>query len=370
MADSIRVTCVISSLGCGGAERVMVGLAPRLAALGYRVTVLSTDPSVPDHFQLPTPVARRVAPPDAARSCRFYDWRCQRRRTAALRAAILEDQPQVVISFMDRVNVAVLMALAGSGVPVLAAEHTDPRRHAIGWRWSLLRRVWYPEAAQVVMLTEDTGRWAKAQWPRWRTCVIPNPVDTWTGEADPKPDYFGAHTVLAMGRLGPEKGYDQLLWSFAGVASQFPDWKLVIFGEGAERTALEDLRLELGLVGRVELPGQIEQPGRFLAHADVFALSSRYEGFPMALVESMAAGLPVVAFKYADGLSEILRSGEDGFLVAPGDLPAYSEALTKLMGNAERRQRMSDHARKVAGRYAPARVVGLWRDLIESVARR
>lgn len=369
-ATGMPITCVISSLGCGGAERVMVDLTRRLAGLGYDITLLTLDAGIPDHFAPDPAVRRRRLPDSAIASCRWFDLPSQRRRTATLRETILRERPRLVISFIDTVNISVLMALVGSGIPVIAAEHTDPRCYAIGWRWSWLRRFWYPRAARVVMLTAETLRWAESHWPRWRARAIPNavaPMDPVT--PGPRPEFFGAHTVVAMGRLGPEKGYDRLLLAFAALAGRFPEWKLVVFGEGAERAALENLIGAQGLAGRVELPGAVADPGRVLPHADLFVLSSRFEGFPMALAEAMACGLPAVAFDcLSGGPADIVRHGVDGLLVPQGDVDALREAMARLMGDADERRRFAARAPEVAARFAPERVVGLWRDLIEEVA--
>ena len=366
--SGISITCVISSLGCGGAERVMANLTRRLAALGYGVTLLTLDATIPDHFALSPAVGRRTLPEHAIASCRWFDWRSQRARNAGLREAILWERPRLVISFLDSVNISVLMALSGSGVPVIVAEHTDPRFHDIGWRWSLLRRFWYPRAARVVMLTEGTRQWAESQWPRWRATAIPNAVEPMgDGVESPRPEFFGARTVLAMGRLGPEKGYDRLLRAFADLAGRFPGWKLVIFGEGAERAALERSIADFGLGGRVELPGIVANPGSILPSADLFVLSSRFEGFPMALAEAMVCGVPVVAFDCPSGPAEIIRDGVDGLLVPRDNVDALRAAMARLMGDEAERRRLGERGREVAERFAPERIVGMWRDLIEEV---
>lgn len=359
-----RITCVISSLGCGGAERVMVGLAGRLAALGYRVSLLTTE-DVPDFFDVPVGVSRRALPAGAVTSCRWFDLRRQRQRTQTLRTALLRDDPQVVISFVDSMNVAALLALSGSGVPLIAAEHTDPRRHRIGLRWSWLRRWYYPRASRVVLLTADVRDWALRLWPRWRAVAIPNAVES-DGGAGGRPEGSGPRTLLAMGRLGPEKGFDILLEAFARLAPGFPDWQLRIYGEGGERARLEALIDRLGLAGRAHLPGIVRRPGDFLAQADVFAVPSRYEGFSMVLAEAMALGVPAVATA-CSGPAAIIRDGIDGLLVPPEDPAALAQALARLMLDGDERRCLGARAVEVAERFSPERIVGQWQSLIESV---
>lgn len=344
----------------------MVDLTDRLSACGHRVTLLTTEPDVPDFFELPVAVTRRTLPSGTRTSCRWFDWSCQRRRIAAWREAILREKPALVISFLDTTNVAALLALSGSGIPVVVSERTDPRRHKIGWRWSILRRFLYPRAKAVVMQTEATASWALRQWPRWRVRVIPNAIECGTrGAAGVRPECFGARNLVAMGRLGYEKGFDLLIGAFALVAERFPEWHLTIFGEGTERRSLQDAVAELRLDHRIHLPGIVRNPDRVLPSADLFILSSRYEGFPRVLVEAMAAGLPVIACACPSGPSEIVRDGIDGLLVPPEEVEALAGAMARLMSDETERRRLGQRAMEVSERFSPARINGLWQRLID-----
>ena len=136
-----------------------------------------------------------------------------------------------------------------------------------------------------------------------RTWIIPNPVDLPAEWRERR----GSQLLVAVGRLETVKGFDLLLQAFSSIAPSFPDWNLVIWGEGRERAALEQLRNRLGLQNRVELPGVTEQPGMWIETADVFVLSSHYEGWPNALIEAMASGLPVVSYDCQWGPREMIQ---------------------------------------------------------------
>jgi glycosyltransferase involved in cell wall biosynthesis len=321
-----------------------------------------------DFFAVSPRVNRRRLPGDAVLSCRWFDLVAQCRRSAALRATILESKPHLVVSFIDTTNISVLIALRGTGIPVIATEHSDPRLHGIGWRWSLLRRVFYPGAAAVTVLNDSIREWALSLWPRWKAITIPNAVEKPLISRQPaQPRWLGSRNLLAIGRLAPEKGFDLLIQAFANLAERFPEWHLTIIGEGSERAALEGQIARLELSERVHLLGSSKDPWSVLPCVDLFVVSSRYEGFSLVLVEAMSAGLAVVSFDCPSGPAEIIRDGEDGILVNAQNREALADALAGLMANETERRRLGRNARISAERYSPERVMTQWRDLIERV---
>jgi GalNAc-alpha-(1->4)-GalNAc-alpha-(1->3)-diNAcBac-PP-undecaprenol alpha-1,4-N-acetyl-D-galactosaminyltransferase len=124
----------------------------------------------------------------------------------------------------------------------------------------------------------------------------------------------------------------------------------------------------LGIADRVRLPGVIKDPERVLRQSDFFVLSSRYEGFPMALLEAMACGLPVVSFDCHSGPREMIQNGVNGLLVPPNDVDALAKAMAHLMGNEHERKRLGEQATAVAEKFSLAKVTQMWRSLLESIA--
>ncbi|MFI7439162.1 glycosyltransferase family 4 protein [Nonomuraea indica] len=174
--------------------------------------------------------------------------------------------------------------------------------------------------------------------------------------------------VIAAGRLVPQKGFDMLLAAFAAVAPEFPDWRLRIFGTGPSKDRLRDRIDEHRLGGRARLMGRSDRIHEELAEASVYALSSRIEGLPMAMIEAMGHALAVAAFDCPTGPGDVLTSGENGLLVPPRDVEALAGALRRLMADRELRLRLGAGAARTARDYTPEVVMPLWEELFATLA--
>jgi GalNAc-alpha-(1->4)-GalNAc-alpha-(1->3)-diNAcBac-PP-undecaprenol alpha-1,4-N-acetyl-D-galactosaminyltransferase len=369
MSDVQRITLLISSLRAGGAERVISLMASHWAAAGRAVTLITfSGPSEAPFYPLHEEVRLRPLGIDRASGGAARAVLNNARRLPILRAAVAESRPDAAICFLDRANVLTLLATAGLGVPVVVSERIDPRHRVLGRSWRALRLLSYPLAARVVGQTRAAVDFFPPRIRR-RGAVIPNPVQRPPGADTPMPRAPGERTLLAMGRLERQKGFDMLLRAFAQVAPARPDWRLAIWGEGPLRGELEAQRDALGLAGRVRLPGLTRTPGAAMAGADLFALSSRYEGFPNVLCEAMACGLAPVSFDCPSGPRELIRDGVDGLLAPAGDEAALAAALARLMDDEGERRRLAARAPEVLERFSTTKVMELWDALLRDVTR-
>ena len=368
-----RVTFVISSLRAGGAERVLSRMANYWAERGWPVALVTLEPTSNDFYTL-HPAVERVGLDVSAVSTSV--WRAVRNnlhRIRMLRRAIRALRPDVVIAFMAPTTVDTLLAARSYRVPVIVSERTDPVRAPLSGIWSLLRRVTYPWAQAVVVQTPEVERWAGEFVRKDIVHVIPNPISTSTANTDtadvaPELDGGGRH-VVGMGRLDAKKGFDLLLRAFAACRDRRPEWSLTILGDGEERQRLEALAKQLGVMSHVRLPGTVANPTPVLRRADLFVLSSRVEGFPNALLEAMALGVPVVATE-CGGPSRIVRHDVDGLLVPSDDATALADAMAALMDDEARRLRLADRAVDVMKRFDVHTIMGTWETVIEDVLTR
>lgn len=363
---SPRLAIVLPSLSAGGTERVVSVLANRWAArVGWQVTVLTLEASGtrPYYAFDPRITIRQLGLPPGRRDKLSGTWQVAR-RILALRRALRAANPDAILVFLTRTNVMTLLATHGTGVPVVVSERNNPALQTAGPFWGWLRARLYPRAFCLVTMTQGALDFFPASMrPRGR--VIPNPVDLPAGWRERR----GGKVLAAVGRLVPQKGFDLLLRAFAEVAPRFPEWTLVIWGEGEERPNLERQRDSLGLQHRVRLPGLSERPGIWVETADAFVLSSRYEGWGIVLLEAMGAGLPVVSFDCEWGPREMVRDGVDGLLVPREDVPALARALAAVLADEALRARLGAAARASAERFAADRVVALWDEVIDEALR-
>lgn len=365
----MRVTLVISSLAAGGAQRVMLDLGRHLAEQGHTVSLFTFSAGSDDFFVVPRGIERRAlgllgrSPNAIAAVAR------NARRLLVLRKAIAQTNADVVVSFIDITNIAVILATVGLGMPTIISERIHPRVHPIGVAWDALRRATYPFCTRLVVQTEAVAEWARRVLPLRKIVVIPNAVPQ--NAIDPvQVCDRRERIVLAVGRLDPQKGFDLLIRSFAVSALSDLGWRLIIVGEGSERTALRQLSSTLGVADAVEMPGQTADPAKLMLTAAIFALSSRYEGFPNVLLEAMACGAAPVAFDCPSGPKEIIEQGINGWLVPAGDVKAFGAAMALLANDHSLRHRLSKAARDVTRAFAPDIVLARWVDLLESTATR
>jgi GalNAc-alpha-(1->4)-GalNAc-alpha-(1->3)-diNAcBac-PP-undecaprenol alpha-1,4-N-acetyl-D-galactosaminyltransferase len=365
----LRIALLCHSLRCGGAERALVLLAQGLSDRGHDVSVITLDDPQTDFYEL-SPSIKRISLDVSNCSTNIFQASIGNlSRLYYLRKTIPYLQPDVVISFMHVTNILTILALLGTRHKVIINEQNNPV--ALDSKpWQILRRLTYPLAAKLVSVSDgvDVGfNWLSKRQRR----VIYNPLtptaDRPTAIELPPGADSSKKWVVAVGRLVEQKNFSLLLSAFQRIADRHLDWQLLIFGEGELRSQLEQQRDELGLSGKVLLPGITANPFAIYERAELYAMSSLWEGLPAVLFEALSCGLPVVSTDCPSGPREIIRDGVDGILVPSGDLVALSEAMDLLMSDDRKRQALSDRAQEAKERFSLTKIVAQWEELIQEL---
>jgi len=362
---------VTSSLRGGGAERMASELSNAWARTGHEVVLVPTfpvreEPAYPldDRVRLVLPEVqpRRKTPLG------------QLRRLLRLRRLMQSERPDVVIAFLTHVNVATLAAAIGLNLPVVISERTHPTLYelSLAQRWA--RRWLYPRAARLVVQTRRAADFYEAQPGMRRVTVIPNPLRLPLPRTPPIIDPSltvpaHARVVLSVGRLDDNKGHADLIEAFARLGKGAASWHLVILGEGDRRPALEKMIRDRGLSDRVLMPGWAGNVGDWYERAEIFVLSSRYEGFPNALLEAMGHGKACISYDCESGPAEIIRDGVNGLLVDPRrGTDGLTCSLTDLLGDEPQIRALGAQARGVAATYSQETVLTQWTAVLDAAA--
>lgn len=364
--DSLSIACVIHSLAGGGAERVMAGLASRLSEKGHHVTLITFGDGADDRHDVAEGVLRDDLNLAPGRFGVFGKWFDIRRRYRALRGAVDRCHADVVLSFCDRNNIDVLMALRRSRTPVVACERSDPAQQSLGFFRERLRQKTYRSAASIIALTETSARFLRQI--QSKVVVIPSAIDPPPLMSDRK-IASSNKTIVSVGRLEHEKGFDRLIEAFSIATKEDASWKLVIHGEGSERSMLEQAAQSHGVSDRVALPGWTRPVWRPLSEATLFCLPSRYEGFPSALLEAMSMGVPSLSVDCESGPRAIIRHGENGLLVDPS-VKGIVEGLRRWMEDREERERLALEGRSVVEQFSWSKMVDAYEAALRSAVDR
>ena len=441
----MNITFLTASLGSGGAERVVSLLANRMSEKGLQVEIICLmydDVYYQTKPEVKLTVVPRVCPGNLIK------------RLFWLRRYVQKSGTEVCVAFTEGVYCATICALLGTRIPVIASERLDP--HYMSWQRNLLKKIFLPHAAWLVVQTEHIKSYFKGKVAK-KTSIILNPVNEKVFEVNGErltvngdglkikddddnddDDFLIEHkdtkaqrsfnekenTIISVARLFPQKRQEVLIKAFAKIAEKYPEWKLIIYGEGPERAKLEKLiasldeknnenddenentlntkdtkdkgiddekqktlkevngeRLmvndeglktkdeRLKIKERILLPGRCETIIEELNKAKIFAFSSDYEGLSNAMLEAVCVGLPIVSTRVS-GTDELIREGFNGYVVDCGDTDALAEALEKLMGDEKKIQQFSADSRKMAEQFRLDHIVRDWLELMERVIKK
>lgn len=366
----MKINLVCYSLHGGGAERVTVNLADAWAKQGHEVVItLCTPAEEIEYHPDPRVTVDSIGKPPAPLGAPIVStlW-----RLAALRRHLRRNGADIVVAMQGNIAIETALASLSTTHRVIGCEHNHPDYAVQGRVWNALRPLAYRRLDALTTLTQGGAAALRRQVPGRDVVIMPNAV-RWpmqdSGEGpDPETLVPGDHRlILSAGRLTAAKAYGELIRAFATVVGRRPDCTLVLLGEGEQRDALTALVRELRLETRILLPGRAGNMSRWYRRADLFAMSSAWEGLPMVMLEAMSHGVPVASYDFDFGARDIVRHGIDGLLVPRGDLPGLAEAMAAMLAEDGMREKMGQEATSIRERFGEREILRAWDELFARV---
>lgn len=361
-----------------GMEKILSDKANWLAGHGYEVTIITTEQKGrPDAFPLDSRIARRDLDIGYESNNGSSLWNKlihyplkQYRHRKRLTEALMEIRPDITISMFCNEQ-GFLPSIKDGSRKVLELHFSRLKRLQYGRKglWGLVDRVRSANEVRqvrrfhrfVTLTKEDLSMWGDIPG----ICSIPNGIRL----QDIVPGGHESNTVIAVGRYMYQKGLDRLIDAWKIICDELGPghgWELHLLGDGELRSSLQDQIDRLGLSGSVQLRGNMKDMPSEYRKAAILALSSHYEGLPMALIEAQAYGLPVVSFDCKCGPREVIVDGQTGVLVPEGDVQALARALLDLIRNPEKRRRMGAEASRMAARFDFEAIMKQWDELFKT----
>lgn len=284
-----------------------------------------------------------------------------------IREFLKKRRPDVLVSMGTANAIFDVPANIGLGVKHIISERNDPAHFAGSKLTKVLSRLFMRRADGYVLQTKDAQAYFGGEIAK-RSVVIPNPLFI---EGDyPTEQYTGEREkiIVTTGRLNKQKNHLLLIRAFKRIADEFPDYKLIIYGEGPERQNDEILISELGLQGRVLLPGTIDNVPKKIYKSSLYVLSSDFEGMPNALMEAMALGLPCISTDCpCGGPRELTTDEKDCMLIPVGDEISLASAMKRVLNDSGFAMELGKNAMEIRERLSSDKVCKRWYDFFQSI---
>lgn len=364
-------------LNHGGAEMAICNLANGFAERGYEVTIWCIyhlcEPVYTIHPSVKIEYLTKDQPNRREFLAAVREFRILRALREGMRAAaILHRKKKVITDKIKSVNNGIILSTrlehnsilakyGGKNVIKIGQSH-----YGCNFNKKLIRRIQkdYIHLDYYVLLTESFCASTEKLMPEGHHCKCVA-IGNYLEEADRKKlqeqDCKREKTVISVGRLSPEKGFDRLISAWNRIDQSHAEWNLLIIGDGVEREKLENMAKghHVTFTGAMTHDKVIE----FMKQSSVYAMASYMEGFPYVLLEACHAGLPIIAYDVPSGPSELICQGESGFLIPDGDEQMYGEKLELLLSDPALRKEMGEKGREHAERFSKLKTLDKWEEL-------
>lgn len=358
-----KIAFYISSLRKGGAERVFVNLAGYFQEQGYRV-VMVTQYQKEEEYVLPDGIDRVLSEigEEKMSSSRVVNFL---RRLNKLHAIWKEQKPDLVLSCIGKNNFMAVVTTVGMKTKPVVSVVGEAKEEYPGRGMRMLADFLFTHAAGVILQTERSRSFFCGKVGR-KAVILPNSLNPdfirprYGGEREKK--------IVSVGRMDANKNHEMQIRAFAALQDKYAGYELVIYGDGELRARIEETARKLGVADRVSLPGVVPDVAARIERASLFLLTSYSEGVSNALIEALALGLPVIATDVpSGGTEELMRDGENGLVIPPGDLEALTAAMDRLLGDRAFADALGREAAGIQEKLSPERVNPMWKAYFEEI---
>lgn len=347
-----RIVFLIGSMRRGGAERVISILANDYADRGWQVEILMLLDSCCDYALNNSIKVRTLYNQAEPRIRQLPKW------IFCIRKYIMAYQPDRIVSFIARINIITILACWGLRQHIVVSERNDPSSDGRSIFVRMATYLLYPVVDSIVFQT----KWAQSHFPQKiqrKSIIIQNPVNVTV-----RANLHKKKKIVAVGRLDEQKNHTMLINAFKKIHADYPEYQLFIYGEGGTREKLSQQICDLSLSEAVFLPGNEKDIHAEIADAEIFVLSSNYEGLSNALIEAMMMGLACISTAWA-GSDEVILNMQNGLLVPVGSENSLTEAIDLLVRDRKLALRLGQHAQLSTARFNSADVLKSWRSVID-----
>lgn len=353
-----KIYFYINSLGKGGAERVIIQLANRFEQDFYNVCLITSFKDN-DEYILPNTINRVCLEEEQDKGNRIIR---NFRLIFKLRKILISDKPDVLISFMQEPNFRAILATFGLNTKTIISVRNDPIKEYPGWIGKIVANYILPLANGCVFQTEDAQKWFPQKLQK-KSKIIFNEVSE---------KFFSVErdivkNIVSIGRLTKQKNQKLLIEAFSEVVQEFPNEKLLIYGDGVLKKDLQDFINSKKMTDKILLMGTTNNVDIVLSQAKIFVLSSDYEGMPNVLLEALAVGVPSISTNCpCGGPKMLIKSNFNGILIQVGNKEELKEGLLKLLNDKELYFNISNNAKQSALNFKPEIVFQEWKEFVES----
>lgn len=360
-----KIVFYISSLAKGGAQRVIVNLAESLVEKDYPVTIVTTMKGEQEYVI--SDRIKRVYSDiigEEITSSRIKNFIARFRK---LRNIWVQEDAGIIVAFIGKNNFMALLTAFGLKIPVVTSVRGEPKEEYYNPVLRFLSKTLMGLSAGLILQTPD----ALGYFPKWmqrKSVILDNPLN---------PDFIDEYyegkrenEIVTVGRLDSNKNQKLIIDAFCKIAGEFPDTKLILYGDGEDREWLTGYAQKSRYANQIFLPGAVNNVKERIKKSKLFVLSSNTEGMPNALIEALALGIPCISTDCPCGGPRVLMDGkENGILVPVGEVEPMTEAMKKILMDAALWQKYSKNAYRITETLNPNKVNEKWEEYLYSIMK-